>query len=179
MLRAAVAGPLVGRAGEFKLIDSLLDDVRNGHGRCVLLSGEGGVGKTRLVREFCAAHADEAAVIWASCLPLLSATKPIASLQDALRRRRVDDPTEPAAPMPAGTEDFAHAFDEWLSRVGRSRWWWMTCSGRIRARWTCSPACWPAWTHSGCCLSARTATPASAHPTRYGDGWPTPAGCQE
>ena len=43
--------PLVGRAMELGLLRSLLDDAERGRGRTVFLSGEPGIGKTRLSEE--------------------------------------------------------------------------------------------------------------------------------
>ena len=43
--------PLVGRAAELGVLHSLLDDAEKGRGRTVFLSGEPGIGKTRLCEE--------------------------------------------------------------------------------------------------------------------------------
>src|SRR6476659_2094152 len=43
--------PLVGRAAEMGTLHALLDDAEKGHGRTVFLSGEPGIGKTRLSEE--------------------------------------------------------------------------------------------------------------------------------
>src|SRR3569623_149653 len=43
--------PLVGRATELGMLHSLLDDTERGRGRTVFLSGEPGIGKTRLSEE--------------------------------------------------------------------------------------------------------------------------------
>jgi DNA-binding CsgD family transcriptional regulator len=43
--------PLVGRAAELSALHSLLDDAESGRGRTVFLSGEPGIGKTRLTEE--------------------------------------------------------------------------------------------------------------------------------
>ncbi len=43
--------PLVGRATELEALRSLLDDAERGHGRTVFLTGEPGIGKTRLSEE--------------------------------------------------------------------------------------------------------------------------------
>ena len=48
---ATGSSPLVGRSFELRAIERLLDDLSRGHGRAVLLEGEPGLGKTRLVRE--------------------------------------------------------------------------------------------------------------------------------
>ncbi len=43
---------LIGRALQIEALHTLLDEVQAGHGHAVLLSGEAGVGKSRLLREF-------------------------------------------------------------------------------------------------------------------------------
>ncbi len=43
--------PLVGREDEMSLIASLLRDARKGAGKTLIVSGEGGVGKTRILTE--------------------------------------------------------------------------------------------------------------------------------
>lgn len=43
--------PFIGRAREFRQLGDACDDTANGRGTLVLLSGDGGVGKTRLVQE--------------------------------------------------------------------------------------------------------------------------------
>ncbi|MFL5582180.1 MAG: helix-turn-helix transcriptional regulator [Gemmatimonadaceae bacterium] len=50
-LNAALSAlPLVGRAGELAMLTSAMDVAEGGRGGTVILAGEGGVGKTRLVR---------------------------------------------------------------------------------------------------------------------------------
>jgi DNA-binding CsgD family transcriptional regulator/tetratricopeptide (TPR) repeat protein len=46
--------PLRGRATESDLVASFVDDVREGHGRVVVVSGPPGIGKTRLIEELIA-----------------------------------------------------------------------------------------------------------------------------
>jgi DNA-binding CsgD family transcriptional regulator/tetratricopeptide (TPR) repeat protein len=46
--------PLRGRAAETDLVASFVDDVREGHGRVLVVSGAPGIGKTRLVEELIA-----------------------------------------------------------------------------------------------------------------------------
>ena len=68
-IRSAGAGaPLVARADELARFDEILYDVAQGQTRWVVLSGEAGIGKTRLAEEF-ASHAEDAAlrVVWVRC----------------------------------------------------------------------------------------------------------------
>ncbi len=53
----APAAPLVGREREVAQIDAALNDVVAGHGRFIAVTGEAGVGKSRLVAEVRGAHA--------------------------------------------------------------------------------------------------------------------------
>lgn len=46
-----MTGEFVGRAGEAELLAGRLDDARSGSGRLVLITGEPGIGKTRLAQE--------------------------------------------------------------------------------------------------------------------------------
>lgn len=46
-----LAGPLIDRTGEIALIEKCWDDARHGRGHVILIEGEAGVGKSRLVHE--------------------------------------------------------------------------------------------------------------------------------
>jgi DNA-binding SARP family transcriptional activator len=65
---AGTVGPLVGRAEELARFDGLLRGAAQGHARWVVLSGEAGIGKTRVAEEF-ASRAEDAAfrVVWVRC----------------------------------------------------------------------------------------------------------------
>jgi DNA-binding CsgD family transcriptional regulator len=55
----------VGRAGELALLQGAFEDARRSEGRIVAVRGDAGIGKTRLVEEFCAfASADGGRVLW-------------------------------------------------------------------------------------------------------------------
>jgi DNA-binding SARP family transcriptional activator len=63
-----VARPLVGRQEELARFDELLDDAAQGNTGWVVLSGEAGIGKTRLAEEFASRAADAALrVVWVRC----------------------------------------------------------------------------------------------------------------
>ncbi|WP_329247146.1 AAA family ATPase [Actinoallomurus sp. NBC_01490] len=65
---SVIARPLVGRADELSRYDELLSDAAAGETRWVLLSGESGIGKTRLAEEFASRAADLAfRVVWVRC----------------------------------------------------------------------------------------------------------------
>src|SRR5918996_4726667 len=61
--------PLVGRDLQLARIESMADEVVQGRGRLLLLSGEPGIGKTRLAEEFAAkiASTNGAKVVWGRC----------------------------------------------------------------------------------------------------------------
>ena len=77
----------VGRENEMQRLQASLDEARKEAPQMVLIRGESGVGKSRLVREFAArAEATGALVLWGSCVPLGSGDIPYVALIDALRR---------------------------------------------------------------------------------------------
>jgi len=65
-------GGLLERAAELSALDEALASVRaSGPGRLVLLTGEAGIGKTSLLRAFCAGH-DDVATFRGGCDPLFT-----------------------------------------------------------------------------------------------------------
>lgn len=95
----------VGREPELRRLRSAYDAVLTGERRLVALSGEPGIGKTRLVREFSrAAHAAGATVLFGRCLeePLA----PYGPFVDALRPFAAELPGQLTASAP---QDDAHA----------------------------------------------------------------------
>ena len=63
-------GPFVGRSGELRVLDSARSAAQAGEAAVVVVTGEAGIGKTRLCRE-ASARAEEAgfAVAWGTCWP--------------------------------------------------------------------------------------------------------------
>ena len=58
----------VGRGAERAELGAALDSALGGQGRLVLVAGEAGIGKTRIVEELCAeARSREARVAWGRC----------------------------------------------------------------------------------------------------------------
>jgi DNA-binding CsgD family transcriptional regulator/tetratricopeptide (TPR) repeat protein len=76
-------GQLVGRGVEVSRLRRLLADAAAGQPRALVVHGEAGVGKTRLVRELLAEQ--DARVLWGTCVHFGASTLPFAPLVFALR----------------------------------------------------------------------------------------------
>jgi len=71
--RADAASELLERFEQLSALAERLAAVReSSHGRLVLIGGEAGVGKTVLVRRFCAEPDREARILWGACDPLFT-----------------------------------------------------------------------------------------------------------
>lgn len=76
---------LIGRVAELHQLEANLRAARSGEFRLVLLVGEAGIGKTRVLDEFLdRAQREDVLVLAGACLPLESATLPYAPIVDAL-----------------------------------------------------------------------------------------------
>ncbi len=84
MLRASSAR-LVGRDGELTRLLGLLDDASNGRPSHALISGDAGVGKTRLVAELASRASDRGFVVLSGRCAELGDSIPYLPLADALR----------------------------------------------------------------------------------------------
>ena len=80
---AAVSPMLVGRDAEIAVLDESWAQVRDGSPATVLIGGEAGIGKTRLVRQFTVGA--EAEVLYGSCVDLSGGGLPFAPFTAALR----------------------------------------------------------------------------------------------
>ncbi|MDQ4098283.1 MAG: ATP-binding protein, partial [Actinomycetota bacterium] len=99
---AARSPVTVGREAELATIDRLLGQARSGHGGCLVLVGEAGSGKTRLLREAAARAARAGVVVLFSDVPATVTPPPFGTVAQALRGWvRHADPEE------AGLERFA------------------------------------------------------------------------
>src|SRR5262245_40973259 len=67
-LISATDRTLVGRARDLARLREALGTAAGGHGRLIFISGEPGIGKTRLADELARlAHHDGAEALWANC----------------------------------------------------------------------------------------------------------------
>ncbi|GAA2931040.1 LuxR family transcriptional regulator [Streptomyces enissocaesilis] len=101
----SVSPVFVGRAGELAQLTDALARATAGEPQALLVGGEAGVGKTRLVEEFFAAACRQAAVVAVGgCVEIGADGLPFAPFSTALRtlRRRLPDEVAAAA---AGQED--------------------------------------------------------------------------
>ena len=96
MLRAA-SGRLVGRDGELTRLLGLLDDARAGRPTHALVSGDAGVGKTRLVSELAARAAERGFLVLSGRCAELGDSIPYLPLADALREGAAGPAAAPLA----------------------------------------------------------------------------------
>ncbi len=83
-----VASPVfVGRQDELDRLTAALDEAAGGRFRVLVVGGEAGIGKSRLVAEFCGrASAAGARVLDGACVPLGGSSIPYGPIVEALRR---------------------------------------------------------------------------------------------
>jgi len=83
-----VSPTLVGRVAELAELTAALADAQRGRGRAMLVAGEAGIGKTRLVNELAGrARDDGATVLIGRCFGVVDTPAPYLPLLDALRTR--------------------------------------------------------------------------------------------
>ena len=111
----------VGRARERERVRSILRSARDGQMTALLVSGDAGIGKTRLVGHVCADGADDGLLVMGGvCLPMGATTVPLMPLRTALRRL-------PEGVSPPDLDDVVRsggapvAVDAWLDRICRDR----------------------------------------------------------
>src|SRR5512141_3079723 len=110
---------LVGRAAELGRLQAALQLARDGRSSAVLVAGEAGVGKTRLIASFAeSAEADGACVLLGGCLDLGEGAVPYAPIVEALRGLiRRTDPAELDAVIGHGRTELARLMPD-LGPVG-------------------------------------------------------------
>ena len=76
---------LIGRAADLRELDALYDQVVAGEPRAVVVAGEAGIGKSRLLAEFLDRSAASARVLRGQCVDLGDVAPPYAPITDVLR----------------------------------------------------------------------------------------------
>lgn len=110
---------LIERIGFLASLQSKLEDVAEGEGHCILLSGEAGIGKTSLVRVFCKEQKDHANIYQGSCDALFT-PRPLAPLYDIIWQIRGDNFDNNTGNREDRAELFNRFFHEISSRKGPS-----------------------------------------------------------
>ena len=120
--------PLVGREGELAVLRAALAAAAEGEASAVLVAGDAGIGKTRLVRALRESVPADAVVLGAQCVDLGDPGLPYLAVTDILRgvRARADvDPGVAAvldrAPLPADLTDPGATVDGALDESRRLR----------------------------------------------------------
>lgn len=119
----------VGRIHELETIRSVVDGACSGRMGALLVSGDAGIGKTRLVEAATATPADgsgadrDGLVLVGACLPLSTMSVPLAPLRAALRRAPPE--LRPPALSGAASQEVTGGapvlIDDWLERVCSQR----------------------------------------------------------
>jgi DNA-binding SARP family transcriptional activator len=81
---SSILSPFVGREHELEQLDLALAQTQHGSGQLILIAGEAGIGKTRLIQEYLARHPD-LAVMQSNCHEL-EGLSPYAPLRQALQQ---------------------------------------------------------------------------------------------
>ena len=88
----SLAGPerrtsLCGRANECAVLDRLVEDIRRGESRSLVLRGEAGIGKTALL-EYLVESASDMTVVRAGLAVLLAGGSPVGPTPSGVRSQR-------------------------------------------------------------------------------------------
>ncbi|HUG13975.1 MAG TPA: AAA family ATPase [Thermomicrobiales bacterium] len=105
VLQPVVSPIIVGRDEQLRALDALIERVRGGHGATLLVSGEAGIGKSRLIAELRGRFAGGGPILIGRCFEN-DRTLPYAPLIDLLRAHLTKQPDgDPADVLgPAGPE---------------------------------------------------------------------------
>ena len=92
-MRRIFCPDLIGRVPELEALDAALERARTGGAPTVLVGGEAGIGKSRLVDEFSRRAHGEALVLSGACAPFGSSPPPFTPVVEAIRAyaRSADD----------------------------------------------------------------------------------------
>jgi DNA-binding CsgD family transcriptional regulator/mRNA-degrading endonuclease toxin of MazEF toxin-antitoxin module len=96
-----VADALVGRAGELATLTEAMSAASRGHGRLILVRGEAGIGKTRLIDELAERSAPRQVVLTGRAIPGGGAYRPVSEALVGLLRSGTAVPPEALGPYRA------------------------------------------------------------------------------
>ena len=87
---------LPGREADQQVLADALEHAAGGEPRAVVVQGEAGIGKTRLVRSVCEAVAGDFDALWGTCVHFGAASVPFAPVSGALHAwsKRADTATK-------------------------------------------------------------------------------------
>ena len=80
-----VSPDLIGREQELEIVASAVRDAARGRARTVLLAGEAGIGKSRVLAEALRRAADDAVILQGGCIGLAEGSLPFGPIVEALR----------------------------------------------------------------------------------------------
>lgn len=112
---AGISG-FVGRTLELDRVRAAVEGARGGQAGALLVVGDAGVGKTRLVQRVCADRVAGDVLVEVTCLPLNTAGVPLLPLRTALRRLAPELDAPSLAVGPDGGPGLAD-LDEWVNRT--------------------------------------------------------------
>ncbi|MFI7412472.1 AAA family ATPase [Streptomyces sp. NPDC049627] len=109
----SVSPVFVGRTAELETLNDALAQAAAGNPQALVIGGEAGVGKTRLVEEFATAAArEDAVVVLGGCVEIGADGLPFAPFSTALRALRRELPDELAAAAAGQDEELARLLPE-------------------------------------------------------------------
>ena len=108
---------LIEREGLLASLQKHFEDISDGEGHCVFISGEAGIGKTALVKAFCKKQSDECSIYQGACDALFT-PRPLAPLYDILWQVNKERwPTSPSSEERSAL--FADFFQELSAKKGK------------------------------------------------------------
>jgi tetratricopeptide (TPR) repeat protein len=145
-----LAVPLIGRDAAMDLLTKAYARARAGHGGVVLISGEAGIGKSRLMQES-AMRQQGRALVLAGCGYADAQTMPYQPIVEALRPALGIQPLSPNI-QPAWLAETSRPASGYSKPCASSPWAWPPHPGRSSSAWTIStgPTArpwtgWPTW----------------------------------
>ena len=134
--------PFVGREAELAEIQAVWQEVCGGQAAGIVISGEAGVGKSRLMAEFMQRiAADGATVLCGMCVRITSGGLPYGPVLEALRRllqdRRVETLAELLGPSHADLDQLLHVDETLLAEPTAAPPRGSTGAGSTRASSRC------------------------------------------